>query len=631
MFLFPRAAHKISVPAKHADGPVKFQRVRIFKSRPRPLVFTVLALPLTILLLETSEYWLPDDYKKVLQSARAKAEKEKKRASSQHEVSKAQNSADSQMVGSAEGEKNAWVKLPPPQDVSFVLRLPYIRQKHPVPYQKTDKEWVEATKLMNDPARLIALKRLIVEETIKGWARDRPTVDCIKEVSPGKGSKGVESIFDVVVPLHRPPKFEQHALVWLPNGPQLAKIQLSNTTASRILRIWYPEVSLTAFWNAGTVFASASYQIAKHRIQNLGSSETMIAPFSSPVSLQNGTVAPSQSPRKPASPSDRSLDATEKKVDPLMASFFHLAKTLTPETPLAQAKLAFLRTSSAMQIQKLQYVPEGAVVFQGHVAIVGFRGKVKSNVSAIYLPAQDRLILPVIIERTEVLPSTSHWHQVDPREKHLQPGVVLTEDGTSTTAQLEASVDQKAKSLVQRERSMETLCAAETAVMEKSRQLLARDVQKLEELGGKASATAQIQAASTFHYTKKKGPGRVTEVLETLSSTDPHLKRLIEEVASGKPSTNRLEEFGVYVNKSKSIILAQEVERKRGGQQTGQDKSSSLLLQVEKNGEKVEDMKVTEDKKNLGELKDIPSEKNDEVGKSASNSIETTQEGEKGR
>jgi hypothetical protein len=617
MVFFP-AAHKIRVPAKHADGPVKFQRVRILRGRP-PLVLTVLALPLTILLLETSEYWLPDGYKKALQNTRAKVEEEKKkRTSSHHEVSKAGDSADSQITGAIAGEKSALVKRLHPQVAAFVLRLPYIQQQHPVPYQKTDKEWIEATKLMDDPVRLVALKKLIVEETVKGWARDRPTFECIRGISPGKGTKKVESIFDVVVPLHRPPAFLQYVVAWLPDGPRLAKIQLSNTTASRILRIWYPEVYFSAFWNAGKVFTLASYQVARSRIRNLGSRDTSIKPLSS---LPNVAVTSPQPPREPSTSTHKSQDAAEKTDDPLLASVFHLAKTLAPETPLAQAKLAFLRTSSALQVQKLQYVPEGAVVFQGYVSLVGSRGKVKSNVSAIYLPAQDQLILPVIIERTEVLPSTTSWHQVvEPRNKRSQPNQMVIDGPTSGIAQLQASVDQRAKLVTQRERTMETVFAAETARIEKLRQQLASEVQKLEEMGGKVSDDAKTQAASKFHYAKKEGPGRVSRVLEALSSTDPHLKKLIEDIASGQPSPASLKEFDTYVDKAKGIIWAQEIEGRRGDQQASKDSSGSLV-----------DMKVTADKKSLGGLKDVASGKVEEEEKATSESIEPSPEGEKGK
>lgn len=630
MFLFPKAAHKIRVPARHADGAVKFQRVRILKSRSLPLAFTVLAFPLTILLLETSEYWLPDDYKKAIQSTQTRAEEEKKKQrSSQQEAGRLKNSAENRIVGFVGNESNASKKLLSAQDVSFVLRLPYIQQKHPVPYKETDMEWIEASKLMNDPARLAALKKAIVEETIKGWVRDKPTFECIKLVSPGKLSKGVESIFDVVVPLHRPPRFEQHAVVWLPGGPRLAKLQLSNTTASRILRIWYPEVSIYAFWNAGRAFTYASYQSAKSRFQSKGSSNTsVVTPFSSPVSPTNTAALPASSARKPGSSTNTSLDAA-KTEDPLLASFFHLAKTLAPESPLAQAKMAFWRSLTAMQIQNLQYVPEGAVVFQGYVSLVGYRGKVKSTVSAIYLPAEDRLILPIILESTEVLPDTTRWHQVDPRKHQSQSSQTLTDSINPAVADLQATIDRRAKSLMKRQALFETFFSAQAAAMESSRQQLARDIQKLEEQGGTVSVEAKRQATTRIRYAKKEGNGKLAEMLHTLSSTDPHLRELIEQIACGKFSPAQLKEFESHIQRSKSIIVAQEAGSKTSGSEEpssrlkqSKNRLASSLAEVETDANKVTDLNVMRNKKELGDMKDVHSGKNDESEKSATGSIE---------
>ena len=636
MFLFPKAAHKIRVPARHADGAIKFQRVRILKSRSLPLALTVLAFPLTILLLETSEYWLPDDYKKALQSTQTRVEEEKKKQRiSEQEASKLKNPAENRIVGFVGSESNASRKLLSAQDVSFVLRLPYIQQKHPVPYKETDKEWIEASRLMNDPAKLGALKRVIVEETIKGWARDKPTFECIKRVSPGKGSKGVESFFDVVVPLNRPPRFEQHAVVWLPGGPRLAKLQLSNTTASRILRIWYPDVSIYAFWNAGKVFTYASYESAKSRFNSKDSSNaSVVMPFSLPASPKNTAAHPSSSARKPGTSSDTRLDAT-KTDDPLLASFFQLAKTLAPESPLAQAKMAFWRSLSAMQIQKLQYVPEGAVVFQGHVSLVGYRGKVKSTISAIYLPAEDRLILPIIIERTEVVPDTARWHQADPKKHRLQSNLMQSDSTNPAIADLQASVDRKAKSLMVRQTTFETFFAAEAVVMERSRQQLARDIQKLEAQGGMASVEAKRQAIPRIHYAKMEGNGKLAETLHSLTSADAHLKELVELIACGKFSPAQLREFDSYIQKSKSIILAQETRSKMSGSEDlpsrsmqSKDRLASSLADVELEANKVADLKVA-DLKVIRNKKEVHSGKIDESEKPATGSIEV--DGEKKR
>jgi hypothetical protein len=122
-------------------------------------------------------------------------------------------------------------------------------------------------------------------------------------------------------------------------------------------------------------------------------------------------------------------------------------------------------------------------------------------------------------------------------------------------------------------------------------------------------------------------------VLESLSSTDPHLKKLIEEIASGQISTAKLQELQVYIDKSKSIILAQEIESRRGSRdhvsskpkQLPEDRPGSFLVEVEANAKKVEDLEVTEDRKDLEGLKAVPCEKIEEGQKPASNSIETTQ------
>lgn len=636
MFLFPRSAHKIRVPAKHADGTVRFQRVRVSKSPSRPLAFAVLAVPLTILLLETSEYWLPDEYKKSLQKARARTEEEKNRISSRQEASKSKKSTEGSMVVSAGSESNASGKLHGPQDVSFVIRLPFIRQRHPVPYMETDKEWVEASKLMEDPARLMALKKVIVDETIKGWARDKPTLDSIKRVNASDRVK-VEVSLDVVVPLYRPPKFDQHAVVWLPDGPRLAKIPLSNTTASRIIRLWYPEVSFKAFWNASIVFTYASYQMARSGIQNIGSSSiSVVTPLSSAASHKTAAVR-SPSSKKASTSTEKGLNAAEKTDDQLMAFFLDLAKTLTPESPLAQAKMAFLKTSSALQLRALQHVPEGAVVFQGYVVLVGHRGKVKSTISAIYLPAQDRLILPVIIERTEILPSTARWHQVAPRKQRVQPGhksAVGESQTPQSTADLQANVDRKAKLMGQSQEVFEKLVSAQNAHMEKQRQELARDVQKLEGEGGNATPEAKRQAASRAHYAKKQGNGKLVEMLDSRSSTDPHLRKLIENIARQKASPAQLKEFGSYIDESNAIILAQDIESKHDTsdefslkpKQLSEDGPSRSRAVIEKDVKKVEDLK---DMKNLKDIKDVPSGKNDESEKSTSDSIGTTREEER--
>ena len=597
------------MPAQHADGSVKVQRVRISRARARPLAVTILALPLTLLLLETSEYWLPDEYQKIIRSGRARSHEDKKNQQGERPTKETQDGPHPLVVG-----RDSHAKVRPiQQGTSIGIPLPVIRACDPVAYKETDKEWIEASKLMNDESRMAALKKVIVHETMKVWMRDKPTSNAIVRVGHARHESGISAYLDVVVPLHRPPKYQMQVLAFFPWGPQLTSMPLSNANGRRIDRILHPSVFFQAFWNAGKTFSYASYVELQNRIKRIGKESNTTSSRPSPIE----TVAPSSGTAPTFA--DKSLDVSGKADHQVMAMFRELAKTVTPEQPLAQAKMAFLRTFAAMQVQALQEIPEGAVVFQGYVTFEGRCGKVRSTISAIYLPAQDRLICPVIVERTEILPSTT-WHQQSavrawPQAQHGQlPRLTDGEPTPEQTARYQRNVEGLAQRIKRNQAALERDISSRSKSIEASRKALGDGIQILEgKMGGKASADIKSLAAAKTYYAKGQGDDPLREFLKARSATDPYFKELLAQVRANKASPAQQKEFNSYMTEFRNVVKAQELERKRLGHD-GLPAERKRLSGNEQPGATVQKQK---------EQGHESVEKQDQSGKTASDSIDT--------
>ena len=574
------------MPAQHADGTLKLQRVRISNSRARPIAFTMLVLPLTFLLLENSEYWLPDEYKAVIQEARAKSEEKKKQVPNQRGV-KNSISEDGSKAPVARKDRETAGKRTRPQD-AIVLPLPIIRACDPVAYKETDKEWVEAFKLTDDTKRVNAIKNMVVSETLKVWGRGSPTRNAMARVGSDPDQTLIEAHLDVSVPLLRPPKFELRALAFLPEGPRLVAQPLSNANGLRINRILHPMVFFQAFWDAGKVFSYASYVQIQSRINRIGTESNNTSGV-----LSTSSKSP---PRASINPSGRispfagkATDPAEKGDNQVMAAFRELTKTVTPEQPLAQAKMAFLRTFATLQIRELQQqIPEGAVIFQGFVQIVGPRGKLRSTVSAIYLPAQDRLICPVIIERTEILPNKS-WHHQSAIKKWA-PGQQAP-DGETQPKTAQYTVDALATRLKNKQEVLDRKINEQNASVEHTRRALAEAIKHLEgSAGGKVTPEMKTLAAKKCQYVKNEGDEPSHEFVNSRSATNLRFKELLDQVAGKKASPAQLKELESYMHDFDAVIKAQAVEGKQSetgkpsSEQTPslEDKSPKAPVKVEK-------------------------------------------------
>jgi hypothetical protein len=493
----------IRVPAQHTDGTVKLQRVKISRRRTIPLAVAAFGLALTFLFLEKAEYLLPDEYKAVVQKARVRTE-EKQRNSEQRDARNTKNSEGG--LKASVGSPVARGTVVHSEDVFVPL---YTRGRDPVLYKHTDKEWIEAAKLVDDPVRIKNLHKLIMDETMKVWAKDKKLKTAFLRVSC-KGDKGrqLEGILHIVVPQLRPPTYEKVGIAFSADGVQIATRPLSNRNALRIYRILYPTVLSNSFWNAGKVFGQSSFQLMKKNIQDMGSSSSRAVIFSSSTAPRTPESFPAPSPGKASASAKAVPGAVTEGGDALMTYFQQLTKSVVPETPLALAKSTFIRTFATQQIGALhQVVPDGAVFFRGYVTFIGFRGRLRSTISATYLPGQDTLICPIIVERTEVLPDPHTWHSKGPlADSTWKPDSKnLDNPSPQKTKNYEESIQNFAKRLINDQAAFEKTIQVRNSMLEVRRQNLAKSIDMLEnKMNGTASAEAKRVAAEKVVFTKER-------------------------------------------------------------------------------------------------------------------------------
>lgn len=505
LFNFPKF---VRLPAKHAEGTIKVQRVKILKGRTFPLAVTILAIPLGFVLVDRvqdllSDYLLPDGYKSVINEARARTKEHKQRASGQQDASKTRKSENDSKASIAHEKPVALGRNARAKGDTLFIPLPYTRRRDLVQYKHTDKEWIEASKLVDDPARLFKLVSVIGHETLKVWARDKKVVEAFQRVGRA-GQKGhLTTTLNVVIPQHRPPIYEQLGIEISPDGARLAGRPVSNTNALRIYRILYPTVLINSFWNAGKAFGQSSFQLFKKKMHRIGS--TVI--FSSSSAPRVPPFVPSDLPDNVSTAAQTVPDAVTKGGDALMTYFHQLSKSVIPKMPHAIAKSVFIQTLQTQQIDALQeVVPAGAVFFRGYITYIGFRGQLRSTISVTYLPGQDTLIFPVIVERTEILPDPHTWHSADPLvdSKWKPQGSLLDNPTPEKTKKFAQNIQQFAKKLRNDQADLDRTIEKRNQLLEVRRQNLAKSIDHLEKkMNQTAPAEARKVAAAKLVYTRK--------------------------------------------------------------------------------------------------------------------------------
>lgn len=417
-FLFRRSG-SLRLPTRHKS--VDIQRVKISRQLRRPAFLAIAGPLLTLAIARTSDYWLPSDFRKALDTLNEdfdKAKKEVERKSKKTNYGEHWQAEHEKAISSGSlPREQSDVVAKPSQNQPIFLTFPiWMRLKNMPPYRDSDPEWEEFVKLQMDDARMEALFRNIAESTMAKF-RQRPDARGILQKIRYRGQIGVS--LEILVPYRPPPVYEVPGLLITAKKVSCAWRTLPEPYGSKLQRITHPVVFFRAFWMGVRVFCKITWSqlrsMINERLNRKPDSSILDFVKTVPARSGSGTARQEIKTDDPSSSSNKDT-VTDKfgtsqglaifpfNTKAVLQSQKSLLGAVSTESAIKQGVYAFQSTFMTLQLQAWREVPRGACMIEGWIDYLGEFGMVRSQVYAIYLPSKDIFLGEPFVERINIFP-----------------------------------------------------------------------------------------------------------------------------------------------------------------------------------------------------------------------------------
>lgn len=305
----------------------------------------------------------------------------------------------------------------------------WIRERKCPLYQSSDSEYKEYVKLQSDEKRIADLKR-----QVGNWAISRLKNPIHQRNLAYIDFKGhVTVVLELVPQLHPPPLYEVPCLVVFRDGLGLGWKVLAPEIGSKMESLMRPGIAYAAAKASFKAFFSTSYAIAKAKFSG-GDAPKIITfgnhnhkpPTSTPDSImskkeiERDNNIPSMS-QWPSNPSIQELLRAVHNGQSFQERHNNLIKNIPFSTAIQIAAATYKHKHLHAMAQDQQRRTRGTVQVRGAIVCLGDRGKYRMDVTAVYLPAEDKFIGPMMLNNAYIVKNYSQWDKLEEaKEKERQ-------------------------------------------------------------------------------------------------------------------------------------------------------------------------------------------------------------------
>lgn len=324
------------------------------------------------------------------------------------------------------------------------ISLPvWIRERKCPTYQPSDPEYKEYVKLQSNEQKIAEIKKQVGH-----WAVTRLKNPIHQKNLSYIDFKGhVTIVLELVPQLHPPPLYEVPCLVVYRDGLGVGWKVLRPEIGSKMQSLLRPSIAYAAAKASFKVFFSTSYAIAKakfsggdapkfitfgHHIYKLPTSTPSSVMSQKEIERDNNIPSISQ---WPANPSIQELLRVVHGGQSFQETHNNLIKNIPFSTAMQVATTTYKFRHLHALMHEQQRRTRGTVQVRGAIVCLGDRGKYRMDVTAIYLPAEDKFIGPLMLTNAYVVKNYSQWDKLEgAKKKEGQKKLQNPSEGQQTTA-----------------------------------------------------------------------------------------------------------------------------------------------------------------------------------------------------
>ena len=341
--------------------------------------------------------------------------------------------ADEQVVVSRSSDGRETVR----SDVLGVLVLPVWFRKSPGRvYQPSDPEFKEFARIQSDPKKMHALKNQVIDALKK---RLKTELLHQKSLQYIQFTGTLEAGIDIVPQLRAPPSCESPAVVIFKDGVAIGWKVWKDEIGDRLLRILRP----SATYEASKASVRSFFQVT--RAMALASLDNKEVVFDG-RRLTLRDLGHNGDKTANSIQLEQLLTAISGEL-PSKELHNELLANLPLSTAIQFSALSFRNAQRANMIAEQQRAARGAIQVRGNIRCVGQTGTYKMDVTAIYLPSEDKFLGPLIISNAFIWQDYSRLQsKEDQAKRNLRypvPKLVAVKD--IDDAENESKVDKTGK------------------------------------------------------------------------------------------------------------------------------------------------------------------------------------------
>lgn len=297
----------------------------------------------------------------------------------------------------------------------------WIRRTRPSRWSPDDPTWKSIQALYEDKKRLLEVTREITELTKKSIVTGKYAASL--RLLGGKEFR-LHNRFQFVPPAFPPSAFEVPCVFIESGQVSYGWRRLPQSIGGKIERVFHPIVLTKAFYAGLKEFSWASYLITKARILDSVSSST-----DSPAA-GNGASNPQKGVLTEEEKANRRLtlhrlsEEDKKKWLPFLRgdygdhssrqAYRDAVKSMTYQGAIESGCAVFRAVWVQAQGHTMQDYTRDGCQFVGSIVVVGERGALHLDVTAIYSPETSSIIGPPVIVRAYVIPDVRKWAEKEP-------------------------------------------------------------------------------------------------------------------------------------------------------------------------------------------------------------------------